>query len=652
VCGLVGVVGIPDLHVDIRDLLQRIAHRGPDASGVFEGGTGEQSIKLGHRRLSIIDLSDAANQPFQKDNLVIVFNGEIYNFRALRAEMEAIGVQFRTDSDTEVALEAWRLWGPQSFIRLRGMFALGIYDKRDARLILARDPFGIKPLFLLRRRRGLAFASELKALLPILGSDAEIDQTAVVAALINGWVPEELCIYRQVGKLRPGCWLERRSDGTILEHPYWDPIKEMTEQQLRPFDVDELREVLRDSVSAHMVADVPVASFLSGGLDSSVITVLARKQVTRMDCFTVAFREKDQKFEAMPDDLLYARKIAKGSDLNLHEIVIQPDLAEMLPRMVEALDEPIGDGAAINAYLICKSARELGIKVLLSGMGADELFAGYRRHYACIAATRYRNIPHLIRSTSIEPIIDLLPAAGRNRGYRTLRWAKRFVKFAGLNEEEAFHRSYALFGRTELQNMLNADLSPELNEVLAHHAKTYWSGTRDDQINRMCQADVRLFLPSLNLAYTDRASMAASTEVRVPFVDIEVVRAAFRLRGTDKLRNRIGKWALKKAAEAWLPRSVIYRPKGLFSVPLRAWVRNDLKTMVDDSLLDGELVRRGYLKRDYLLNLINDDRAGRADYSREIWNFLTLNQWFINHHQNVTRTVTAQNPALASAASA
>jgi asparagine synthase (glutamine-hydrolysing) len=633
VCGLIGTLGIPHFGMDMRDLLERIAHRGPDAAGIFESDD-DQHVKMGHRRLSIIDLSEAANQPFHKGDLVIIFNGEIYNFRSLRAEIEATGVKFRTNSDTEVVLEAWRLWGPQCFVRLRGMFAIGIYDKRDRRLILARDPFGIKPLFFYQRGKGLAFASELKGLLPIIGSDAEIDDRGVIAALINGWLPDDFCMYRHVSKLLPGHWLERRSDGTLLQHVYWDPVAEMVEQETRPFDVEYLREVLRDSVSAHMVADVPVATFLSGGLDSSLITVLARKQVAQLDCFTIAFRPEDQKFEAMPDDLSFARQLAKGEDLNLHEIFIQPQVAQMLPSMVDTLDEPIGDAAAINAYLICKAAREAGIKVLLSGMGADEIFAGYRRQFACLAAARYRMVPQVVRKALIEPTVRLLPAASRNRGYRTFRWAKRFIKFADMSEEEAFHRSYALLGRSDLQSALNRDLTREVDEVLLRHAEIYGEGSSLDPINRMCHADVRLFLSGLNLAYTDRASMAASTEVRVPFVDTKVLRAAFQLRGTDKIRGHQGKWALKKAAEAWLPRSIIYRPKGLFSAPLRAWVRNDLKATVDEVLPSGELVRRGYIKREYILRLIEDDRAGRADFSKEIWQLLTMDHWFRGHRAN------------------
>jgi len=629
-CGIIGTVGLSSPEVNFQVLVGRLSHRGPDANGVFLTRFADQDVKLGHTRLSIIDLTADANQPFEKDGLVLIFNGEIYNYKSLRTEIEKTGITFRTNSDTEVILEAWRLWGAKSLPRLRGMFAFAIYDKRDGRIVLARDPFGIKPLFVLRRGPGIAFSSELKALLPILGSDAVIDDNGVIASLIYGWLPDEFCMYRQVSKLGPGRWLERRIDGTISENVYWDPAVEMAEQKSQPLNLEELRHILQDSVSAHMVADVPVATFLSGGLDSSLISVLARKQVNRLDCFTIGFRAEDKKFEAMPDDLSYARQIAKSADLNLHEILIKPDLVDMLPRIVEILDEPIGDGAAINAYLICKSARHLGIKVLLSGMGADEIFAGYRRHYACMLAARYRRIPAFIRSGLIEPMVDLLPAASRQKGYRTSRWAKRFVKFASLPEEQAFHRSYALFGRNDLTVMSNRNFSPEIERVFSHHAAIYAQGSRRDQINRMCHADVRLFLSGLNLAYTDRASMAASTEVRVPFVDMEVVRAAFRIAGSDKIRGKSGKVALKMAAEAWLPKPIIYRPKGLFSAPLRAWIRNDLKTMIDDILPAGELVHRGYIKASYIRSMIDDDRAGREDYSREIWQLLTMDFWFRN----------------------
>jgi asparagine synthase (glutamine-hydrolysing) len=631
-CGIVGITGpVSRVTGQFSALVDRLAHRGPDAAGTFEHQFVDRFVKLGHRRLSIIDLSESANQPFEKNGLVLIFNGEIYNFRELRSQLEGHGVTFRTNSDTEVVLEGWRQWGPASLLRLRGMFAFALYDRQTGTTVLARDPFGIKPLFLLRFNSQLAFASELKALIPLMGAHAAIDETGVVASLVYGWLPDDFSMYRNVRKLAPGHWLQCGADGSISTHRYWDPVNEMADQATRPLDLQELRGVLEDSVAAHMVADVPVATFLSGGLDSSLITVLARRQVDRMDCFTIAFRPEDQKFEAMPDDLTYARQVAVRDNLILHEIVVRPNLADMLPRMVEILDEPIGDGAAINAYLICKAARDMGVKVLLSGMGADEIFAGYRRQYACLLATRYRRLPAILRSGLIEPLVDFFPAAGRTRGYRTVRWAKRFVRFAGLEPEQAFHRSYAFLGRNDVAEVANKDLSAETDRVFAHHAAIFAQGANADTVNRMCQADVRLFLSGLNLAYTDRASMAASTEVRVPFVDREVVRAAFRIAGADKIRGNNGKFALKKAAEAWLPKSIIYRPKGLFSAPLRAWVRNDLRRMVDEVLPSGELVRSGYVKTSYLRNIIKEDREGRADYSKEIWHLLTMDHWLRAH---------------------
>src|SRR6185437_513824 len=237
-CGIIGTIGLSGTEVNFKTLVERLNHRGPDANGVFLDRHGDQDVKLGHTRLSIIDLSTGANQPFEKDGLVLIFNGEIYNYKALRDEIEKAGIAFRTNSDTEVILEAWRLWGPKCLPRFRGMFAFALYDKRDGRIILARDPFGIKPLFVFRRGSGIAFSSELKALLPFLGSNAAIDDNGVIASLIYGWLPDEFCMYRQVSKLGPGRWLERRIDGTISENVYWDPAVEMAEQKSQPLNVE------------------------------------------------------------------------------------------------------------------------------------------------------------------------------------------------------------------------------------------------------------------------------------------------------------------------------------------------------------------------------------------------------------------------------
>lgn len=607
---------------------QAIAHRGPDAVGAWRGPGDPPRVRLGHRRLSIIDLSDAANQPFVKDGLALVFCGEIYNYRELKAELRAGGTSFRTDSDTEVLLEAWRRWGPGSLRRLRGMFAFALFDERQGTLTLARDPFGIKPLFYTETGGGLAFASELKGLRPLLGDRPPIDHTAVVASLMYYWIPEDHCVYEGVHKLPPGSWLQVGPDGRQrLEH-FFDARAELAEPSDRRVDVEELRRVLEDSVAAHLVADVPVSTFLSGGLDSSLITVLAAQRNRDIDCYTISFRPEDRRLEAMPDDLAYARKLAAQHGITLHEVEIAPDVADLLPRMVHALDEPIGDAAAINAYLICSAAREAGVKVLLSGMGADEMFGGYRKHYAGLLAARYRRLPGVLRHGVVTPVVDRLPVAGRRRGYPAARWAKRFVAFADLPEEAAFRRSYTHYDVGELHQLLDPELWPRVDQLVDEHAAVYNEGPAGDQVNRMCYTDTRMFLTGLNLAYTDRASMAASTEVRVPFVDKEVAAAAFAIPGSAKIVGRERKAILKQAAEAWLPKEIVYRPKGLFSAPLRAWIRRDLSDMVEDLVAGGTLVTSGLVDKQMVRTMIDDDRRGAADRSKEIWQLLTLEVWY------------------------
>jgi asparagine synthase (glutamine-hydrolysing) len=627
-CGIAGLYNFAADENVLARMLGLIAHRGPDAAGQVAARRPGLDVRLGHRRLSIIDLSAAANQPFEKDHLILVYNGEIYNYRALREELAAAGARFRTASDVEVLLEAWRRWGPACLNRLRGMFAFAILDRRTGALALARDPFGIKPLFIARRHDGLAFASELKALSAVLGDEVRLDATALVSALMYYWVPETHCIYQGVRKLPAGHWAEISPGGGYRETRYFDPHEQLGHEA--EVDDERLRAVIEDSVAAHMVADVPVSTFLSGGLDSSLIAAIAARQGHRIEAYTIAFREQDRRLEAMPDDLFYARQVAQAYGIKLHEIEITPDLADMLPRVAAMLDEPIGDAAAINAYLICKAAREAGVKVLLSGMGADELFGGYRKHLACMLATQYRRLPGFVRDGLVRRLVDGLPVAGKHKGYRSVRWAKRFLAFADLPEEAAFRRSYTLCGEAELRGLLNPELYGAVERLIDEHAaiyNQYHPARPDDQVNRMCYTDLRHFLPGLNLAYTDRASMAASTEVRVPYVDREVVAAAFAIPGRRKIARWRTKAVLKRAARPYLPKAIIDRPKGLFSAPLRAWVRRDLQGMVEDLLPHGQMARSGLLDAGYLRRMVDEDRAGRADRSKEIWQLMTLECW-------------------------
>ena len=328
-----------------------------------------------------------------------------------------------------------------------------------------------------------------------------------------------------------------------------------------------------------MVADVPVASFLSGGLDSSLITAMAANRDPAIEAYTITFRPEDQRLEAMPDDAVYARKMAAHLGIRLHEIEISPDVVDMLPRIVDVLDEPIGDPAAINTVLMCQAAREAGVKVLLSGMGADELFGGYRKHLACLLGAKYQTLPRSLRTRVVAPSVDRLPVAAGGRGLRYSRWAKRFLSFAELPEEAAFRRSYTLYDPRRACGVARTLSWHVMCRTLVDAHRSLYTDTRlTDHVNRMCLTDTRLFLAGLNLAYTDRSSMSASTEVRVPFVDPNVFRAAFSFRGSQKIKGRTQKVPLLRAvADDSVPPAMSSIARKLHSAaPLGAWVTNDL----------------------------------------------------------------------------
>jgi asparagine synthase (glutamine-hydrolysing) len=623
-CGIAGAYQQVDGEQATRLMSERLAHRGPDEDGFYSFCDERANIFLAHRRLSIIDLAKG-QQPLVKHGLALSYNGELYNYRELQAELVKLGSTFRTSADTEVVLEAWRQWGPGCLRKFRGMFAFAIFDERTGSLFLARDHLGIKPLHYMCRKDGVVFASELKALVAAYGHELEIKPSALIASILYYWVPDQRCSLNGVEKLQPGTWAEFRPDGSRQVTTYFD-ISAVAAAAAAGPPID-LREVVETSVACHLVADVPVSSFLSGGLDSSIITVLAKRANPDLEAYTITFRPEDQRLEAMPDDAVYARKIAHRYDIKLHEIQVAPDVVGLLPRLTEILDEPIGDPAAINTLLMCEAARDAGVKVILSGMGADELFGGYRKHVACVMAEHYRHLPGAARRAT-NLVVDHLPVTAGGHGLRHLRWAKRFLTFAELPEEAAFRRSYSLYDPEDLTRLLSPELQPDVVDVLEEHFEVYGDNFLSDHVNRMCLTDARMLLPGLNLMYTDRASMAASTEVRVPFVDPVVFRAAFSLAGDDKVRRRTGKVALKQAAQAWLPDEIIHRPKASFSAPLRAWVRRDLREVVDDVLLNGELVGTGFIQAEALRSLVAEDRAGREDRSKQIWQLLTLEFWY------------------------
>jgi asparagine synthase (glutamine-hydrolysing) len=622
--GIAGAYQQVDGEAVTRVMIDRLAHRGPNSNGHYCFVNDEVSAHMAHRSLSKVGGARGA-QPLKKHRLALCYDGELYNYRELKAELISAGATFTTSGNAEVVIEAWRRWGPGCLKKFRGMFAFSIFDQVTGSLFLARDHFGIKPLHYMCRKDGVVFASELKALVAAFGHELELEPGALVASMLYSWVPERRCTLSGVNKVQPGTCLEFVQDGSYRIRTYFD-IAEVAAAAAAAPPID-LAEVIEASVAAHISADVPVASFLSGGLDSSIITVLAKRANPDVDAYTMTFPRADRRLGGIPNDSTYAHEISRRFGIDLHEVEISPDIASLLPVLASILDEPIGDPAALSTLLMCQAASKAGAKVVLSGIGANEFFAGYNKHMGCVMAERYNAFPSLVRQ-SLGTMTHHLPLTAGGYSLRHARLAKRFVSIAGLSEEAAFRRSYSFYEPIELINLLSPELEPDVADALEEHLEIYCDNQLSDRVNRMCLTDARFSLPGRNLAYTDRASMATSTEVRFPFVDPLVFRAAFSLFGDQKLSGRNGKMALREAAAAWLPNQIVRRPKVSFSVPLRAWVSRDLRTTIDNDLLHGELVNTGFLRADRLRALVAEDRAGHEDGSRQIWHLLMLELWY------------------------
>lgn len=631
-CGIAGIVGGGD-----RCVLERMvdvqSHRGPDDRGVvwFD----DASAGLAHRRLSILDLSPAGHQPMVNADGArwIVYNGELYNYRELRVELQSRGHRFHTGTDTEVLLAAWDEWGLSALDRFDGMFAFAIWDTRTEELTIARDHLGVKPLYYLQNGPMFAFASEAKGLFEIDGIERRIDPDAVASALLLLWVPEPATGYQGVMKLEAGSYAVVR-DGRVRIDRYWDvPVglwRDRTPRREEEY-VEELREILERTVSRQMIGDVPVGAFLSGGLDSSIVVALMRKASSgTIRTYTIAFSDEDKRMESMSDDAHYAAQVSRLFDTEHHQIEARQQSNELLDEVLWHMDDPVLDGAAINTLLICREARESGTPVLLNGMGGDELFGGYRKQLASLAIERYRRIPRVVRNGMIEPLVNSLPSAVGGHGFRLGRWAKRFVRGASLPPLDAFIHGFAYMGIDELRAVLGpwftARSPDDLYTVRRYHELA--SRVADlPLIDRMIYLDMKLFLPGINLLYSDKGSMAASIESRPPLIGREVVEFMARIPGEYRIRGRVQKYLLKRAAEAWLPRQIIHRPKAPFGTPIRAWMRRDL----------GERVRRTFeglrreadpvLRPDLPLRLLAEHRSGRHDHAHRLWGLYALVRW-------------------------
>ncbi len=624
-CGIAGFINFSNQEFLVQQANGIQCHRGPDHQGSWIKG----NVAFAHQRLSIIDLSERSNQPFCKHGYVIIFNGEIYNYQEVKTTLlKESSVEFITTGDTEVVLEAFRFWGIRCLDYFIGMFSFAIYQEDNGNLFLVRDHFGIKPLYYLKHGNQLAFSSELKTLLVTPVAKKKINPFSLLASINYLWIPGNESIIDGINKVPPGHYakINTKNDPLTFElNAYWT-LEALPSDRSEQETIEELTYQLLLSVKRHMVADVPVSSFLSGGLDSSLLSVLASKHTSKLSTYTIGMRNEDKLVERMPDDEKYADQLAKKFSFNHHVISITPSIVDDLPRMVRILDEPIGDPAAINTYLICKQAREQGVKVLLSGMGADELFLGYRRQQATLYASRYQRLPFLVQRT-FQILANQLPVKINNKGFKFGRWAKRFASFASLPIEQAYRRSYSYYDDTEYLKLLQGDFKNEIIKLNRQHAEHFEAHPEFDLENKMCFADLNLFMVGLNLSYSDRASMAASVEVRVPFIDKEVVKLAMTIPGKYKFRKGVSKYILKKVAEPFLPQEIIYRPKASFGAPIRSWISTDLREMVNDLLSKSTIERRGIFNYDFVKKIIDDDRAGTNDNAYRIYQLLTLELW-------------------------
>lgn len=619
-CGIAGFSGNFSAEW-LHQASQVIAHRGPDGAGVWH----EDGAGLAHRRLSIIDLSPAGAQPMSSENgeVVIVFNGEIYNFRELRAELEQAGHRFRGHSDTEVLLHLYLQQGEGMLARLNGIFTFALWDRSKQALLIARDGLGVKPLYLGYTAEGLLFASEIKALLQAPQLTREIDPSALAQYLTYLWCPAPSTPLKNVKKLEPGVALWVKQGKIERQWRFYQLPFQQLIQPLGPAEaIEQVRSAVRLAVSRQMVADVPVGAFLSGGLDSSAVVAMAREFTdTRLQCFSIELAGADAQREGMTDDLPYAKAVARHLDVDLHTVKVGPEMADHLAEMIFYLDEPQADPAPLNALFISRLAREQGIKVLLSGAGGDDIFTGYRRHHALMLERYWDWLPAFIRLIMAE-LAKQLPA----RPALLRRFSKAF-RTAGLPADERLVSYFQWLEPSHVYRLLAPELQSKIlgdNPLLRSLAGL--SGGIES-INKMLYLECRHFLADHNLNYTDKMGMAAGVEVRVPLLDLDLVELAARLPIQYKQRGREGKWIFKKAMEGILPHDVIYRPKTGFGAPLRAWLHGPLKDLQEETLSQTTLTKRGWFDYAQVRKLREADQAGRVDGSYTLFAIICMELW-------------------------
>jgi asparagine synthase (glutamine-hydrolysing) len=629
-CGIAGAVNWGDESTLVR-MTDVQHHRGPDDGGTWSHVTPSGDwIGLGSRRLAILDLSPAGHMPMSTPDgaITIVYNGEIYNFPRLRRELEAQGCRFRSNSDTEAILFLYERLGTECFKRLNGIFGLAIWDKRNDSLVLARDHFGIKPLYYTARGNRLAFASEAKALLELPDVEREVDLFALHQYLTLLWTPDPRTMFRGIGKLPAGHFAVFRN-GALSVEQYWDlrypPANHVFRGDEREL-AQELRERFGAVVRGQMLSDVPLGAFLSAGLDSSAIVAsMAAASPLPVRTFTIGFPEKYRRGEVHLDDTDVAARTAKHFGCTHTNIMVEPDVVDLLPKLVWHMDEPTADPAIVMAYLVSREARR-DVTVLLSGIGGDELFGGYRKYRAHGLAESYRRVPRFVREGMIRRGVEALPSMRGSRFKGYVRLAKKMVRSGSLPPIDRFLMD-SVYLTDDVQRELMADRQQTADSMVEH--RRHFANVADaDFLNQMLYVDTKTFMVSLNLNYNDKMSMASSVEARVPFLDWEFAEwVAWNIDPKLKLRGGTTKHILREAMRDVLPAEVLRQKKAGFGAPADYWLANELRGMVDDLLSESAIRRRGYFDPAPVRRMIDEQRRGRADWSLQIWQFLTFELW-------------------------
>lgn len=619
-CGIYGFYqldGQPAPPDSLLSAMGRVTvHRGPDDEGVHRDGP----CAIGMRRLSIIDLS-GGHQPLASADrsLWVVCNGEIYNYRELRASLQSRGYTFKTGSDCEVLLYLYAEYGDRFVHQLNGMFAFALWDARVRRLLIGRDRLGIKPIYIRRTASQLAFASEAKALLEIPGVTPELDLAAVDSYLHLGYVPAPQSIFKGIEKLPPATLIAVQ-DGTLTTTRYWE-IPPGVDASL-PEDewIARVRRRIDESVRMQMVSDVPIGAFLSGGIDSSaVVAFMARHSSGPIKTYAIGFEGGTA--EAMYNELPYARAVAQRFGTDHHEIVVRPNVIELLPPLLWHMDEPIADAAFVTTYLVSQFARR-DVTVILSGVGGDELFGGYRRYLGSYYQSKFERLPSWVRR-GLVAAGDVLPSDRHSQALNVMRLAKGFLANAGRSFDDRYRGYVQVFSRDAAAELMRAS-GIARRDLLG---EAFGRVRGEDGLNRLLAIDAETQLPDDLLLLTDKMSMAVSLECRVPLLDHELVELAARMPESIKIRRGRLKHVMKEALAPVLPDGILNRTKRGFGAPMGAWIKRELAAVMASVLSPEAVERRGLFRHAAIARLIEDHRANRVDATDQLLSLMNLEIW-------------------------